>query len=347
MESIKLYGLRLAAARRMRGVSTRELAEMINGAVSAQMISKYEQGASMPNSMVFMSIAKALRLPFDYFVRPFSVKITNVEYHEKKGVSAKELTKAEEAIKDKLERCLEIESLLAEEKHGNAPKFDVSCETDAKAAANKLRDEWGLGRGGWLNIIGSLEENGIMVVEIEADSTFGGQCGMADGRPFVAVSRSLTAERKRFDILHELGHIVLRFVNDHHRDVESLCDAFANEMLISDETLRKEIGEKRKDISLEELRGIQRSYGISPESLMEKALSARIISENRYRIFRSKMTQPGFATLVNESLFPNESSNRFERMVYRSLACDIITTSRAAALLHSSVEAVSRQLELV
>ena len=114
MESIKLYGLRLAAARRMRGVSTRELAEMINGAVSAQMISKYEQGASMPNSMVFMSIAKALRLPFDYFVRPFSVKITNVEYHEKKGVSAKELTKAEEAIKDKLERCLEIESLLAE-----------------------------------------------------------------------------------------------------------------------------------------------------------------------------------------------------------------------------------------
>ena len=47
------------------------------------------------------------------------------------------------------------------------------------------------------------------------------------------------------------------------------------------------------------------------------------------------------------SLFPMEHTNRFERLVYRALACEMISSSKAAALLDVSVSNVLDRLNLM
>ena len=54
-----------------------------------------------------------------------------------------------------------------------------------------------------------------------------------------------------------------------------------------------------------------------------------------------------FKTQVEASRFAEKSSGRFFRMVYRALADEIISISKAAVLLNTSVEKVNAQLQLV
>ena len=56
---------------------------------------------------------------------------------------------------------------------------------------------------------------------------------------------------------------------------------------------------------------------------------------------------PGFKARVETSLYPAEESNRFVRLVYNALSNELITISKAASLLHQSLEQVRGDLVLV
>ena len=104
----------------------------------------------------------------------------------------------------------------------------------------------------------------------------------------------------------------------------------------------------RKDISLQELQDIQMQFGISIDALMYKAWSLNIITESRYKTFRIKKSQaPQFKEAVEESRYKQEQSNRFVRLVYRALASEIISISKASVLLNTPINAVRNQLNLV
>lgn len=130
--------------------------------------------------------------------------------------------------------------------------------------------------------------------------------------------------------------------------MERYCHLFASEMLISKEIFIQKIGMNRKDISLQELQDIQIQFGISIDALMYKAWSLNIITESRYKTFRIKKSQaPQFKEAVEESRYKQEQSNRFVRLVYRALASEIISISKASVLLNTPINAVRNQLNLV
>ena len=82
--------------------------------------------------------------------------------------------------------------------------------------------------------------------------------------------------------------------------------------------------------------------------MMFKAKNCGIISEQRYKTyFISKNRNSNFKKLVEKSLYCNEESNRFIRLVYNALSNELITISKAANLLHQSVEQVRGDLALV
>ena len=102
------------------------------------------------------------------------------------------------------------------------------------------------------------------------------------------------------------------------------------------------------DISLVELQAIQREYGISVDALMAKAAQLNIITNNRYTsYYQKKNALPAFKEAVEASHYPMEHTNRFERLVYRALASEVISTSKAAALLDISVNEVRNNLNLM
>ena len=165
------------------------------------------------------------------------------------------------------------------------------------------------------------------------------------------ISRTLSfpVDRKRFTSKHELGHLLLDFDDAFpQKYVEGFCNLFANEMLISLDVFKKLLGVSRHDISLNELRAIQSNYGISVEAQMFKAKQLGIISESRYKYFCiTKNKNQAFREQVEKSTFHEEKSNRFSSLVYRALASELISFSKASELLNESIYVVREQLELV
>lgn len=331
----------------MRKMSVAQLSERTEGQVSINQISRLEKNVVYPSSSVLISIARALNLRVDYFFRTNTVNIDHVEFRKRKSFGRKETDALREDVRDRVERYLEIESLLGLDCPSfKGCQYKVQTSDDVIRAAKSIKKEWQLGEDGISNVIEVVEDHGVIVIEVQVEDKFDGMGGFVSGRPFIVVNNMSTSERKRFTTLHELAHLVLDIAEG--IDAERMCNDFANEMLMSKEEFISKIGDKRKDISLEELRDIQRHYGISPDALMTKAHNLGVISDNRYKTFNVKKNMhKDFGHKVREGLYAAETSFRFERLVFKAIACNIISESKGAALLNTQLSEIKSQLSLV
>lgn len=350
MTANEIFATRLKNARLMKGYSMDRLASEMGNAISKMTISKYENMAMSPSSSVIISLSKALDVPVDYFFRPFSVEIESIRFRKKKSsLSVKREKALKHCINDLLERYISIEEICNIATTFEFPlKEAVKTIEDVKRAAAALRSSWLLGLDGIVNVIELLESHAIKVLEIDAPSSFDGLSSLVnEAYPVIVVNESLSVERKRFTLLHELGHLVMPIDPNAVANEEALCNYFASEMLIPESVFRNLVGNSRLDISYPELRDIQLQFGISCDALMYKAKNCGIISDracNKY--FIKKNSEPEYKARVEQSLFQREGSCRFTRLVYHALSMDMISISKAASLLNVSVDRVRGELIL-
>lgn len=345
-----IFAKRLINARKIRCISQRELCSRLNNKVSSTAIEKYEKALMMPSSDVLIEISKALDFNLDYFFRPFVIPIdgSKFEFRKKSALGAKKVESIKCLVASEIEKYLEIENIS-----GNNVKFEldysntlIECENDALSAAKRLRVDLNIGSDAIVSSIELLENNGIKIIEIEHDEKFSGTCNKAGDVLVIVINKNMPAERKRITIFHELGHLLLHFAEGVNE--EQLCTIFANEVLIPSDKFKNLIGESRHDISLVELQAIQKEYGISVDAQMAKAAQINIITPRRYSSFHKKKNAlPEFKSAVEQSLYKEENSNRFKRLVYRAMASDMISTSKAASLLNVSVNYVRNNINLV
>ena len=351
----EIFGDRLKRARIMRNLSMDALCEKIGKAVSKQAISKYEKGESLPGSHILILLSQALDVKPDYFFRESQFAISNIEFRKKAKMGAKEIESIKEEIRDIIERYLEIEDVWDYVPSFSNPVKDapVASDKDVYDVVRELKNAWNIGEDGILSVTDLLESKNIKVVEITADAPFDGLSGYVnndENMPFVVVNKSFDVERLRFTALHELGHLVMILPEEiEKKEKERLCHLFASEMLISRDLFIEAHGERRNDISLRELKVLQTVYGISVDALMFKAKTLGIISESKYTSFCIRKNKSrALKRAVEESSYKGtEESSRFDRLVYRALASDMISCSKAAALLNEPMEDVKSKLELV
>lgn len=345
-----IFGRRLSQARQMKGLSMEELGSQLTPAVTRQAINKYEKGQTLPDSRMLLAFGSALGVKPDYFFRPFTVEVNRVMFRKDAKFPEKKSIAIRECVREELERYLEAEQLCGTQSGFSLPSVNISSAEDVTGYATKLRSILKLGIDGISNVIEVLEDNGIKVIEISEENSFEGLSGYAnDNIPVIVVNDNLTPERKRFALLHELGHLLMRFKDDMKaKEVENLCNVFASELLLPSSVLLSRIGIRRHDISLAELSDIQKQYGISIDATMEAMRRLDVITDRRYDGYlKKKRSFPDFRVAVEQSMAIPETTGRFVRMVYRALADEIISFSKAAALLNIPVETVKRQLQLV
>ena len=345
-----VFGKRLVNARKIRCMSQRELCNILQGQISPTAIEKYEKGLMMPSSAVLIQLSKALDMKLDYFFRPFTVAIDTgkFEFRKSSSMGKKKVESVKYLVCSEIEKYIEIESIL-----GNTISFSldysnvmVEGENEAKLLAKRLRDDLNIGADAIVSAVELLESCGIKIIEIDYDNKFSGTCNTAGTIPVIVINKNMPSERKRMTIFHELGHLLLHCAEG--VDKEKMCNIFANEVLIPSERLINLIGESRHDISLVELQAIQREYGISIDALMTKAVQLNIITQCRYSsYYKKKNAVPVFKEAVEGSRYPMEHTNRFERLVYRALASEVISFSKAAGLLNLSVDEVRNTLNLM
>lgn len=336
----------------MRGLSMDELVKRLDYALTKQSIHKYEAGQMMPDSRSLILLANALEVTPDSLLRPIGPSIGETVFHSYVKLSGKPLASIKEMVRDQLECYLEIEELCGiESKMVNGIRnANIREDNDIGSIVANLKKEWRLGDNGIANEIETLENNCIKVIEIEAPTMIDALSAMVgESLRVIVLNSNFTAERKRFTVLRELGYLILEFdPESDSKERDHLCNIFAREMLISSDRFKSLIGERRHDISLQELIDLQCQYGISIDALMYKAKCCGIISEHRYAGFcMKKKALPQFRELVEGSRYRDEKSSRFERLVFCALATGIISISKASALLNQPIEQVYNDLNLI
>ena len=216
-----------------------------------------------------------------------------------------------------------------------------------------LQPRWGhLGYDAIGNVQDVLEERGIKVICTEAPGGFDGVSGIVNGKDYIVVlnKNQNHVERRRFTTMHELGHLLFdkRFSPSLTlREKEKLCDAFASEMLLPSIVVRSVFSPGEK-ISTYEVRQLQVVYGISFDAIMHKLHDLSIINDSKYKTYCiRKNHDDAWKQFVEATYYKEGFSTKFETMVYAAVAKDLISTSKAANLLHSSVSTIRKHLSVI
>jgi Zn-dependent peptidase ImmA (M78 family) len=279
----------------------------------------------------------------DYFFKPSRIDLGVLNFRKRSNFSSKKQSSLEQLIKLNLENYLEIEDLLQiDYSFSNLiEKERVNSVDDIERVVLKLRSEWEIGLDPIHNIIQLLEDKEIKVIELfDVDDNFDGLATFVNKKfPVIIINGKFSVERKRFTLLHELGHLLLNLPECNIKDQENYCNKFAAEFLFAKKLVTKEFGVRRDLVSLNELIEVQKKYGLSIQAIVHRLVDAEIFSDNKKVEFYKKINfNPSLKREVNLERFQTqECSNRFEQLVYRALSQDIVSTSKASSLLNKDI----------
>lgn len=351
-----MIGQRLRSARVAAGLSLRELEGKIDNRVTAQAISKYERDEDMPSSGVLIVLARALGVSVDYLLGEQEIALEDVAFRKKQQLGKREEAKLEAQVVHLLERYLTVENALHLpsvdwDKPREAPYPVLHNPSEADRAARSLRIHWGLGVEPVLSLVELLEERGIKVLSLDEEKIDGmtanvRRAGQSDS-PVIVINCKDWSERKRFNLAHELGHLVMDVAA--RINSEKAAHRFAGAFLMPAEALWAEIGKQRNSISVGELAKLKERFGASLQAIVYRCKDLGIIGDKLFRDLFNQFEQRGWRRPPFEepgALDPKvEEPRRLERLCFRALAENLISESKAAEILGLSVRELNRKMD--
>jgi len=323
-------GQRIKQARKANNMSLRNLAEKAE--ISAMAISKYERDLDTPSSGVLLRLAQALGVSIDFLFRPQTKSVHLQAYLKHAALGVKEQEAIRMRIQEWLERYLEVESFFPDEVRTiSLPSYKIHSIEQVEDVALALRENWNLGLDPIGNLTQLFEDQGIKVGMVSGFEHFDVGTFLADGVPVIVSKAELPGDRQRFNLGHELGHLILEV--DKALDPESVCHRFVGAFLVSAQAVRFELGSRRTTLDMNELYILKHKYGLSMQAWIFRARDLGIVSENtatrlfqRFRANSWHRREPGDG-------IPAEIPLRMKRLIYRALAEDLMSRSRAQELL--------------
>lgn len=167
-------------------------------------------------------------------------------------------------------------------------------------AAQQVRHEWGLGDGPIGHLVRVVETHGICVVfapfefaGLGAYSVFNG------GTPLIVLdSASGNYYRQRFNLAHELGHLVMHpDAEPGNKVIEAQADAFAAELLAPSEVLHDELPTRMDGAGWLKLKELKERWGVSMKVLLDKAYAVGRLTEEGYRAGMKSLSRNGWKLL--------------------------------------------------
>lgn len=273
--------------REVRGLSQTQLAEML--AVTNAGVSAYETGRSKPSPNALEAMATVLHAPVDFFLRPARAPRSGVAFYRSLSSATKKArTRAEHRLEwlmdivRYMDELVELPPVALPDFHIRKNPLDVS-DQDVEALASEAREFWGMGEGPVANVTRLLENHGVILTLDNLDADALDSLSLTASRPYIMVSRDKgTAVRWRYDVAHELGHLIMHSHLDQRvvsRSVEAAAiedqaHRFAGAFLLP-------LGPFMDDFysaSLDTLYNMKAKWRVSMGAMIMRASKASIIS---------------------------------------------------------------------
>lgn len=338
----QMIGKRIQSARKASGLSLRKLGEEVG--VSHAAIKKYEDGLVIPTSLILLKLAKVLGVRTEYFFRPESISLNQIEYRKRNSLPKKFLTAIEHEVIDQIERRLELENLFPIPPVNTFKKIPLTLNqiknlSEIEFIAQKIRSLWSLGSDPIPDLVDVLETNGVRVFMIDANihPKFDGLAASINNMPIVVVGSNWSGDRQRFTLAHELGHLMLANSLSDDIDEELACNYFAGAFLLPKEPLLKKLGNHRVRLELKELALLKEEFGLSMVGILYRAQNLEIISPALKKSIHKNFIFRGWHISEPGTQYPKEKAHIFEQLVFRALGEDHIGESKAAELMKVSL----------
>jgi Zn-dependent peptidase ImmA (M78 family) len=307
-------------------------------------ISKFERGEATPTSKSLIQLARAFNTPIEFFFRPDTVTLGELEYRKRSSLGKKQLERIKADVLDNVERFIELLSLFpkppvtAFENPVNLAGPIASLD-QVEQVALEVRDAWQLGRDAIPNLADLLEERGIFVLVTDADgySKFDGLAARVNGFPLIVVGAGWPGDRQRFTLAHELGHLVLGEHLTDGIDNEVACNRFAGAFLAPKGAVINELGNRRNHIEWRELYQLKHEFGLSMLAWVYRARDVGVITQNTAEILIRMFSSKGWRKKEPGDPFPSECPHLFEQLVMHAFAEEMISMSKAAELMSLSL----------
>jgi len=336
-----MIGERIQRARLALGLSLRALAEQVG--LSQTAIQNYEKGDTLPSSDKLLQLAAALQVRVEYFFRPESIELSDVAYRKHTALPEHITARVRADVAEQLERDFALHTVLP----ASLPDFmlppqlpeHIETLDQIEAVAEATRRDWRIGEAAVPALIDLLEAHGIIVLttSVHAGERFDGLSARAAGHPVIVVGDDWPGDRQRFTLAHELGHLLLHARLAADLNEEKACDRFAGAFLVPAAAARNALGEQRRSLDINELMLLKRDFGLSMQGWLMRAVQLGILSSSAAGKLHGLFRKRGWHRQEPGPAYPSERPTRFTRAVYRALAEDLISTSKAAELLGRSI----------
>lgn len=327
-----VVGARLKMARKMAGMSQQDLGDKVG--LSRMAISKYERDLITPDSENLIKLAQALGVKVEYLLRPIEVDLTEPVFRKRVALRVKEQKAIIERTRDWIERYLDVEALFGEPPEFSWPQINrhVRSLDEVERVALDLRQAWELGMDPIDNLMETLEMQDIKVHIIEGTDEFDSlTIWVNDILPVIVVKGDIPGDRQRFNLSHELGHLLLEL--GENVDQEAAANRFAGAFLVPRPAAYEELGTHRQTLSMRELHLLKHKYGLSMQTWIYRAKDLGIITESKCRQLFIEFHKNGWHREEPGEAYPPEHPHRMRQMVLRALAEDVISPMRAEEVL--------------
>lgn len=307
MKSTSGYiGENLKRARIARKVTAISLAEQLGITKSA--VSSYETGRKSPSPEVAEKICDILNFPMSFFLK--DGKITPAFETPSFYRSMSSATKAAREMADeKLQWLLNLIFLL--ETFVELPPLnfpDIECPSDPDQISNELIEDiasqvrrfWGLRDGPISNAVWLLENNGIIVIRRTLESEhLDAFSKWVDARPYIILgSEKNCSVRSRFDLGHELGHLILHrnLPRDAIKDPEylKLIEAQANRFSASFHFPEISFVQEVVKPSLEKFRLLKKRWKLSIGMMIKRSEYLHFITSEQSQLLWRNYARRGW-----------------------------------------------------
>jgi Zn-dependent peptidase ImmA (M78 family)/DNA-binding XRE family transcriptional regulator len=313
---------RLQLARERRGLTKDALARLCG--VSRRAVTDWENGKVDAPPVARISIA--LGFPPEFF------GLEDVDELPSGAVSFRALTSMTQR---QVHRVLANAIMLREfvrwmEERFRTPPVDVPSAEDFAASesenepspvqmATAIRVHWSIHVRPIKDLLSVLESRGVLVFGLaDDDQDVDAFSFWQGGRPYIFVNASKSAERIRFDLAHELGHLVLHrgMATARNRRYELEANSFASAFLIPADGLLPQIVSRP---SLADVMTLKKYWRVSAAAMAYRLHKLGRVTDWQYRSWMIDLTQRGYRTDEPDGL-PREQS---------SLLRQVLTLARA------------------
>lgn len=289
----------LATARKLRKRTQKEVEEAT--AIRQSTLSKAEHGLAALSEADTKSLADLYGLPVSFFHTELDTPYVSDYYFRRR------LSIADKDIDALIAKTVVVNTIIETLLESvDIPQWQITNdEIDPVEAARQLRYKLRVPHGPMPDMGVLLEKNGILVFPMDFGTDKIDGLSSITGRNHIVmyVNRRQPADRLRFTMAHELGHILLHLgrVSD---NAEDEADAFASELLLPVDELRDALA----NIDTAGLGRLKRIWRVSIHSLLRKAKDTGAIDYNRYRNMQIYMSKCGYAKREPIPIEPDKPS---------------------------------------